>query len=107
MSRAGPLDPHEVKNAREKDIKYLWDMEVNEYSTGAEAQARTERNPVGLKRIDTKKGSAAASRCRSRLECADVRHKGVEPIFSATTKLHEFYSVLRVRKTFFASKTSS
>ena len=45
----GPLDPHEVKNAREKEIKYVWDMEVYEFSTEAEARARTGRNPVGLK----------------------------------------------------------
>ena len=26
--KGGPLDPREVKTAREKEIKYLWDMEV-------------------------------------------------------------------------------
>ena len=31
----GPLDPREVKNARKKEIKYLWCMEVYEYSTDA------------------------------------------------------------------------
>ena len=51
MSKGGPLDPHEVKNAREKEIKYLWDMEVYEYSTEAEALARTGRKPVGFKLI--------------------------------------------------------
>ena len=39
--KGGPLDPREVKNAREKEMKYLWDMEVYEYSTEAEARART------------------------------------------------------------------
>ena len=43
-----PLDPREVKSARDKEMKYLWDMEVYEYSTEAEAPARTGRNPVGL-----------------------------------------------------------
>ena len=33
--KVGPLDKQEVKNAREKDMKYLWDMEVYEYSTEA------------------------------------------------------------------------
>ena len=47
--RGGPLDPHEVKNAREKKIKYLWEMEVYEYSTEAEAGARTGRKSVCLK----------------------------------------------------------
>ena len=62
-------------------------MEVCEYSTEAKARVRTRRNPVGLKWIDTNKGSAEAPRHRSRLVCAEVRHKGVEPIFSATPPL--------------------
>ena len=53
--KGGPLDPHEVKNSREKEIKYMWDMEVYEYFNEAEARARTGRNPVGLKWIDTGK----------------------------------------------------
>ena len=28
--KGGPLEPHEVKNACEKEIKHLWDMEVCE-----------------------------------------------------------------------------
>ena len=49
------------------------------------------------------KGSAEAPRYRSRLVCTEVRHKGVEPIFSATPPLEtcESCSVLRARKTFF------
>ena len=70
-----PLDPREVKNAREKEIKYLWCMEVYEYFTEAEARARPGRNPVGLKWIDTNKGSAEAPHYRSRLVCTEVRHK--------------------------------
>ena len=46
----GPLDPREVKTARE-----------NEYSAEAEARARTGRNPFGLKWIDTNRGSAQAA----------------------------------------------
>ena len=43
--KGGPLDPHEVKNAREKEIEYLWDMEVYEYSTEAEARGRRRTQP--------------------------------------------------------------
>ena len=82
-----PLDPREVKRAREKEMKYLWDMDVYEHSTEAEARARTGRNPVGLKWMDTNKGSTVAPRYRSRLVCTEVRHKGVEPIFSGTPPL--------------------
>ena len=92
----GPLDPHEVEIAREKEIKYLWDMEVYEYSTEAEATARTGRNPVGLKWIDTNKGSAETPRYRSCLVCTELRHKGVEPIFSATLPLETLRVLLTV-----------
>ena len=44
-----PHDPREVKTVSEKDLKFLWDVEAYEYSTEAEARARTGRNPVGLK----------------------------------------------------------
>ena len=94
--KGGPLNPHEVKTAPEKEIKYLWDMEVCESSTEAEARARTGRKPVGLKWIDTNKGSAEASRYRSRLVCTEVRHKGVEPIFSATPPLETLRVLISV-----------
>ena len=96
--KKGPLDPRKVKNAREKGIKYLWDMEVYEDSTEAEARARTGRNPGGLKWIDTNKGSAEAPRCRSRLVCTEVRHKGVEPIFSVTPPLETLRVLLSVAR---------
>ena len=94
--KGGPLDPREVKAARQKEIQYLWDMEVYEYSTEAESRARTGRSPVGLKWIDTNKGSADAPRYRSRLVCTEVRHKGVEPIFSATPPLETLRVLLCV-----------
>ena len=84
MSSEGPLDPHEVKTARQKEMQYLWDREVYEYATEGEARARTGRNPVRLKWIDTNKGSAEAPRHRTCLVCTEVRHEGVEPFFSAT-----------------------
>ena len=94
--KGGPLDPHEVKNAREKEIKYLSDIEVFENSTEAEARARTGRKPVGLKWIDTNRGSAEAPRYRSRLVCTEVRHEGVEPIFSATPPLETLRVLISV-----------
>ena len=94
--KVGPLEPHEVKAARQKEIQYLWDMKVYEYSTEAESRARTGRKPVGLKWIDTNKGSAEAPRYRSRLVCPEVRHKGVEPIFSATPPLETLRILLCV-----------
>ena len=74
------MDPREVKTAREKEKKYLWNMEVYECSTEATARARTGRNPVGFKWIDTNKGRAEAPRYRSRLVCTEVRHERVEPV---------------------------
>ena len=60
--KGGPFDLHEVKAARQKEIQYLCDMEVYEYSTEAESRTRTGRNPFGLKWIDTNKGSAETPR---------------------------------------------
>ena len=67
-----------------------------EYSTEAEARARTGRKPVGLKWNETNKGSAEAPRYRSRLVCTEVRHEGVEPIFSATPPLETLQVLLSV-----------
>ena len=33
-AKGGPLDPQEIKIARQEEIQYLWDHEVYEYSTG-------------------------------------------------------------------------
>ena len=40
----GPLDPHEVKIARKKEIQCLWDRNVCEHATGREARTQTGRN---------------------------------------------------------------
>ena len=85
--KSGPLGPHELRIARQKGIQYLRDREVCEFSTEAESMTRTGRNPVGLKWIDTNQGGAEATRYRSRLVCTEVRHEGVEPIFSTTLLL--------------------
>ena len=74
----------------------MWDREAHEYSTEAEARARTRRKRVGLKWIDTNKGSAEAPRYRSRLVCTEVRRKRVEPIFSATPPLETLRVLLSV-----------
>ena len=74
------MEPHEVRTARQKEVQYLWHREVCEYATEAEARTLTGRNLVGLKWIDTNKGSAEAPRYRSRLVFTEVRHEGVEPI---------------------------
>ena len=85
--KGGPLDPHKVKTARQNEIQYLWDREVYEYSTEAEARALIGRNPFGLIWTDTNKGSAEVPRYRSRLVFTEVHHQGVEPIFSAPPPL--------------------
>ena len=89
------LDPNEVKITRQKEIQYLWDREVYEYSTEAEARARTGRNPVGLKWIDTNICCAEAPRYRFRLVCTEMRHE-VEPFFSATRPLETLRVLLGV-----------
>ena len=105
--KGGPLDPREVKNAREQEMKYLWDMEVYEHSTEAEARARTGRKPVGLKWIDTNKGSAEATRHCSRLVCCAMKVWNRPSRQRLRRKLCGSYSVLRVRKTCFELRTHS
>ena len=82
--KGGPLAPREVKAARQKEIQYLWDMEVYEYSTEAEARARTGRNPVGLKCTKAAPKPHVTARVWCVRKCAT---KGVEPNFSATPPL--------------------
>ena len=47
--KGGHLNPVEVKIARQKEIQYLWDREVYEYATEAEARARLGRNLIPTK----------------------------------------------------------
>ena len=101
--QGGPLDPHEVKNAREKEIKCLWDMEVYEYFTEAEARARTGRKPVGLKWIDKPHVTVRVWRVR---RCA-IKEPNRSSQQHLRWKLCEFYSVLLVRKACFESRTLS
>ena len=84
--KEGPLDPHEVTTARQKKIHYVWHR-VYEYATDAESRAR-----AGPQVDRYQPRCAEAPRHRSRLVCTKVRHKGVEPIFSATPP----FEVLRV-----------
>ena len=105
--KGGPLDPPEVKTARQKETQNLWDREVCEYATEAEARARTGRDPVGLKWIDTNK-----RRPKSHVPLAYGVYGGAPQKGSNRScqqhhpwELCEFYSVWGVRKTFFALKT--
>ena len=50
----GPLDPREVKIAREEGMQYLWDTEVCEYSTEAEARAQDATQLASSGSIPTK-----------------------------------------------------
>ena len=99
----GPLDPHEVQTVRPKEIQYLRDREVYEYATETEARARAGRNPVGLKLIDFNKGRAEVydtARIWCVRRCA-IKGSNRSSQQHSPWKLHEFYTVLRVRKRFF------
>ena len=63
--KGGPLDPREVKIAREKEIKFLWDMEVYEYSTEAEARARTGPSWPQVDRHERRKCRSPTILCAS------------------------------------------
>ena len=100
-----PLDPREVKTAREKEIMYLWDMEVYEYYTGAEARARTGRNQLASSGpIPTKE--APKPHDSVRVWCV-IKGSNRYSRQHLRRKLCESYSLLRVKKTFFESRTLS
>ena len=89
----GALPPELVRAARRKEIQFLKDRKVYSVSTAAEAFRLTRRPPLELKWIDTNKVDQRLFNIRSRLECTEIRRKGIEAIFSATPPL-EFLRAL-------------
>ena len=88
--KGGPLDPREVKNAREKEIQYLWDMEEYEWHlkfdrcdgrrTDFEQFGHTDNCPgCANARAGRKQAVDHSEQCRSR----------VETILVTTTEGHE------------------
>ena len=86
--KGGPLDPREVKNCPCGTWRFT--------STPLKRRHGHGRNPVGLKWVDTNKGHAEPPQYHSRLVCTEVRHKAVEPIFSATLPLETLRILLGV-----------
>ena len=84
-----------MRATRLKELKYLWDMQVYEYST-LEQAAKAGKRLVGLKWIDTNKGDAANPNVRARLVCTEVRRRGAEAIFSATPPLEALRMLIAV-----------
>ena len=89
--KGGTLDRLEDKAARQKEVQYLWDREVRVlHRSGTEDTNGTQPSWPQMDRHQHR--YRRSPRYRSRLVCT-VRHKGVEPIFSATCPLE----TLRVR----------
>ena len=106
--KGGPLDPREIKTVRDKEITYLWDMEVYEYSTEAEAPARTGRNPVWPQVDRYQQKEAPKPHVTVRVWCARkcaIKGWNRSSRQHLRWKLCESYSVLRVRKTTFKLRT--
>ena len=89
--------PTRSKIARQKEIQYLCDRNVYEFATGAEARAQTGRNPAPNGSIPTR-APLSSPRHRSRLVCTEVRHKGVEQVFSATPPLEALRVLISVAR---------
>ena len=98
-----PWDPREVKTAREKEIKYLCDMEVYEYSTEAEARAGTRRNPIPTKEV-SKPHVTVRVWCVRRCVTKGSNRSSRQHL---RWKLCESCSVLRARKMCFESRIPS
>ena len=80
--KGGPLPAHLVRDARERELRYLWDRGVYCYASTADAVRATGRRPLRLKWIDTDKGGVGRRNIRSRLVCTEVRRPGTEAIFA-------------------------
>ena len=94
MSRGDHWIHVKSKTAREKEKSSCGTWRFT--STPLKRRHGHGRNPVGLKWVDTNKGNAEAPQYHSRLVCTEVRHKGVEPIFSATLPLETLRILLGV-----------
>ena len=81
-----PLPPVLVKGARQKELKYLKDMEVY-HAVSRKLAIAAGKRVLKLKWIDTNKGDRANPLVRSRLVCTEVRRKGIEAVFAATPPL--------------------
>ena len=90
----GTLPTYLVKSARKKELRYLQERSVYRYATVADCLRCTGRKPLGLKWIDTNKGSVNAPEVRSRLVCQEIRLPGKEPIFAATPPLDTFRALM-------------
>ena len=69
------------------------------YATEAEAWSVTRKRPWKFKWIDSNKGDRNTFNVRSRLVCTEIRRKGAESIFSATSRL-ESLRILLARAAF-------
>ena len=92
--KGGSLPPERVMSARKKEFRYLHDRSVYCYASVADCVRCTGRRPLGLKWIDTNKGSIEDPDVRSRLVCTEVRRPGLEPIFAATPPLDSLRCLL-------------
>ena len=97
--KGGPLNPREAKNAREKEIKYLWDVEVYENSSGSTGVNRTQPSWPQMGRYQQRKRRRPTLPCASGVNRSSRQH--------LLCKLFGFFSVWRVRKTCFELRTLS
>ena len=81
--RGGELSLQAVTDSRREEMKYIQDRGVYVYSTYAEAHRTTGRSPIGVRWVDTDKGSLI----RSRLCAQEFRRKWEDAIFAGTPPL--------------------
>ena len=93
--KGGILDAGAVRAARAREIAFLVDREVFEVVPASLARKEGAR-VVGLKWIDTNKGSAQEPVVRSRLVATEVRPKYAEPVHAITPPLDAVRAVLAI-----------
>ena len=70
--KGGPLDAGKVREARATEMKFLKDRQVYGYARVWDAWEKTGKAPIGLKWIDSNKGTESNPKYRSRLVCTEV-----------------------------------
>ena len=94
-----PLRADLVKAARKLELEYFDAKQVWERRPRSEALARTGKQPISVRWIDTNKGDDELPNYRSRLVAREIRKAGEDPIFAPTPPLESLRTIISLAAT--------
>ena len=89
-----PLDPVEVRKARQEELKYYREMEAFEIVPTSLAWERSGKAPVDVRWIDHKKGDIARPQVRCRLVAKDFKTGPDADLYAGTPPLEALKLIL-------------